>query len=127
MSVHELSKLIAYTAELVRADDSTRYFVSNGDCTTTMCQKQRVGPRKTVSFAETLTTVRVPRTENSDRENYWWTSKDISVFREEATLEIRKFMSTHGVYDGKYALQLLYQPNNITTHTSAAALDVLFM
>lgn len=123
----ELSKLIAYTAELVSAEGSPRCSLSKGDTATTTCRKRRDSSRKTVSFAETLTTIRVPRTETSDRENCWWTSKDISAFRAEATLEVRKFMSHNGIYDGKHALQLMYQPDNIANYTSKAALDILFM
>lgn len=120
VGIQELSKWFTYTVELVCSEEASWSTLPN----------QRVSTntrRKSVSFAEVETTFCVPDRHNLERESCWWTNDDINAFRAEAFREVREFMTRNGIYDGKHALQLMYQPESTKIPVSTScALDILF-
>lgn len=84
------------------------------------------GIKKSVSFADGQTLISVPDRHDLDRESYWWSGEDINAFRADAFREVRDFMSKNAIFDGKYALQLMYQPEGTIAPLKGSALDILF-
>ena len=120
MGIQELSKWFTYTVELVCSEETSWRTLPD--------HKASTNPnKKNVSFAEVETTFTIPDRHHLDREQYWWTNDDINAFRADAFREVREFMSRNGIYDGKHALQLMYQPEGTPTSALAnSTLDILF-
>uniref|UniRef100_A0A6C0IDF3 Uncharacterized protein n=1 Tax=viral metagenome TaxID=1070528 RepID=A0A6C0IDF3_9ZZZZ len=51
---------------------------------------------------------------NNEKDNLWWNNDDYSYAIKSANEEITRLMSIHPSMERKYALKLLYQPNNIS-------------
>ena len=50
----------------------------------------------------------------NDDNNLWWTDDDFLYAVKTANEEIKRLMTIHPLMERKYALKLLYQPNNIS-------------
>jgi hypothetical protein len=52
--------------------------------------------------------------DNNDVNNLWWSDDDYLYAVQSANEEIKRLMTIHPSMERKYALKLLYQPNNIS-------------
>jgi hypothetical protein len=51
---------------------------------------------------------------NDVKQDLWWNDNDFLYARKSANEEINRLMSIHPSMERKYALKLLFQPNNIS-------------
>ena len=51
---------------------------------------------------------------NDVKKDLWWNDNDFLYAKKTANDEINRLMSIHPSMERKYALKLLYQPNNIS-------------
>jgi hypothetical protein len=51
---------------------------------------------------------------NDVKKDLWWNDDDFSYAKKTANDEINRLMTIHPSMERKYALKLLYQPNNIS-------------
>lgn len=51
---------------------------------------------------------------NTDKLQLWWSGDDFYFATKNANDEINRLMTIHPSMERKYALKLLYQPNNIS-------------
>jgi hypothetical protein len=51
---------------------------------------------------------------NDEKQKLWWNDDDFSYAKQSANEEITRLLTIHPSMERKYALKLLYQPNNIS-------------
>ena len=51
---------------------------------------------------------------NDEKQKLWWNDDDFSYAKKSANEEITRLLTIHPSMERKYALKLLYQPNNIS-------------
>ena len=121
LGFQQLSKLFAFTSELISSEEMPCVSISNSERAKLKCNK------KNVSFADVATIISVPNRRNLDSEITWWTSEDIKAFRADAFQEVHMFMLRNAIYDGRYAMQLMYQPQYATAPRSSTAFDLVLL
>jgi hypothetical protein len=90
---------------MIRSDDSITI-----DFETEDNNKNINGYQRRVSFSDVPETFSILNSDELEKENIWWTRKDIQHFRTQAKNEVLQYMKLNPYLQGRAVLTQLYQP-----------------